>query len=71
VINSNELVAAMRDNTPIFSYRLKSGTSLAPVSSPLIFYPTIAASPQTLLLKKGLGSCSVIISLRGRVRFSC
>jgi type II secretory pathway pseudopilin PulG len=70
-LNSGELIAAMRDNTPLFSYRLKGGISLAPVSSPLIFYPTIAASPQTLLLKKGQSSCSVIISLRGRIRFSC
>lgn len=37
----------------------------------IVFYPTTSASPSTLLLTKGGVSCSIIISLRTRVRVSC
>lgn len=37
----------------------------------LRFYPSISSSPATITLRSGTQECSVIISLRGRVRTQC
>jgi hypothetical protein len=55
-------------------HRVQHGASLNLASSsspPFYFYPTISASPATLVLTNNFRRCSVIISLRGRVRTAC
>lgn len=53
----------LRHNTQL---KLPSGETTT-----VLLYPTITASPATLVLTKGGLSCSVIVSLRTRVRIVC
>lgn len=62
------------DGTIIATHRVRHNASLDFLKSsslPLYFYPAISASPATLVLTKNGYVCSVIISLRGRVRTEC
>jgi type II secretion system protein H len=56
------------------THTIKNGVTLRPDSAPerkLLFRPTISASPATVELLRNGRSCSVVISLRGRIRVSC
>lgn len=68
------ITATQSDGTLISTHRVQHGASLDLATSstfPLSLYPSISASPATLILNKNSRSCSVIISLRGRVRTTC
>ena len=73
-VNQSDLLAATEDGIPLFSYKLKQGVTFTGnlnARDPLFFYQTISASPKTLTINKGSLSCSIVISLRGRIRFTC
>jgi type II secretory pathway pseudopilin PulG len=68
------LIASSSEGVALASHRISHGVSLdLPNSSalPLYLYPSISASPATLVVTKSNRKCSVIISLRGRVRTAC
>lgn len=72
---SPSTLSAQHQNGPLLgNYTLQNGVTLEPLAggaTSLLFYPSISASPATLVLNKGGISCSVVISLRGRIRFVC
>jgi prepilin-type N-terminal cleavage/methylation domain-containing protein len=73
-ISQSDLSAATEDGTQLFNHKLKQGVTFSgdlTARDPLTFYQTISASPKTLTISKGSLSCSIIVSLRGRIRFSC
>jgi prepilin-type N-terminal cleavage/methylation domain-containing protein len=73
-VNQSDLLASTEDGTPLFSYKLKQGVTFTgnlTAREPLFFYQMISASPKTLTINKGSLSCSIVISLRGRIRFTC
>jgi prepilin-type N-terminal cleavage/methylation domain-containing protein len=72
---SPSTLSAQHQNGPLIGvHTLQNGVILEPLAGgahTLLFYPSISASPATLVLNKGSTSCSVIVSLRGRIRFVC
>jgi type II secretory pathway pseudopilin PulG len=68
------LAASRHDGTSLATHRIRRGVQLDPLASSassIQIYPFISASPATLVLTKNGRSCSVIISLRCRVRSEC
>ena len=51
---------------PGVTVRMKS-----PDQKEIAFYPTHAATPATVLIESGSLTCSIVVSLRGRVRSLC
>lgn len=73
-LSPSTLSAQRQDGSLLGTCTLQNGVTLAPLAggaTSLLFYPSISASPGTLVLNKGEISCSVIVSLRGRIRFVC
>lgn len=70
----DSLTARHPGGAALGGHTLQHGATLEPLSqgeSSLLFYPSISASPATMVLTRGGISCSIILSLRGRVRFVC
>ncbi len=58
----------------IMSYHTARGVKIEPplhLNGALRFYPSHAASPATITIRSGSNSCTVTISLRGRIRTTC
>lgn len=73
-VSSTALAAQHLNGALIGTYTLQKGVTVNPLAggaTSLLFYPSISASPATLELSKGGRSCSIVISLRGRIRFVC
>jgi len=73
-LSGDTLSASQQGQGDISTHKIKNGIKLDPLSNSaasLLFHPTISASPLTLVLRKKQLSCSVIISLRGRIRAVC
>lgn len=69
-----QLFATTTTATPMFSYTPRQGVTVKNKSEdlkPIIFYSTITTTPTTLLVTNGTSECSVVISLRGRIRNGC
>lgn len=70
----SHLFATASGTTPLFSFYPRNGVSVKNKSvelKPVIFYPTMTTTPSTILIKTALRECSVIVSLRGRIRNGC
>jgi prepilin-type N-terminal cleavage/methylation domain-containing protein len=73
-LNQNTLQGLTESGEVIGRYSTRHSVTINPDSvsgRTLTFYPTIAASPATIQISRRGRLCSVIISLRGRVRVSC
>jgi prepilin-type N-terminal cleavage/methylation domain-containing protein len=69
-----QLFASTGASTPNFSYTPRQGVSVKNKSEdlkPVIFYSTMTTTPTTLVVAAGAAECSVIVSLRGRIRNGC
>lgn len=75
-ISSDSLSATIKDGQIIGTHSIKRGAQITlpmtnGASSSITLYPSISASPTTLVLSRRGSSCSIIISLRARVRTVC
>lgn len=67
-------VSISKGSQMIMSYRTARGVKLEPpphLNGTLRFYPSHAASPATITIRSGSNSCTVTVSLRGRIRTTC
>lgn len=74
LVSMTKLTAVQQGGDTLKQHVVRNGaelTLLNPPEIPLLFHPTITASPKTLTLKKIDMICSVIVSLRGRIRIAC
>jgi Tfp pilus assembly protein FimT len=73
-VSRNTFTASRQGGGVTSSHTLLHNTYIKPDNNDeitLLFHPTISASPATLILTNGTLTCSVIISLRTRIRFVC
>lgn len=71
---NNRVRALMGENRTLSSYAPNARVVVANKSTDqgdLTFYPTHTATPATIVIKSSAGECSVVISLRGRMRSTC
>lgn len=70
----SRLVASTSDNRPLFSYSGHQTVKLQFKSreqNKLVFYPSHTVTPGTIIVRGESAECSVVISLRGRIRSEC
>ena len=73
-LSDNKLYATTDSGDRIGLLSFRHGVTIEPSSIPnrsMVFRPSISASPATIDLQRGDLSCSVVVSLRGRVRVAC
>jgi type II secretory pathway pseudopilin PulG len=73
-VTSLSITASHQNGEEIGRLDIKHDAHLEPLpgsAKAITLYPTISASPTTITITKGNDSCSVIISLRGRIRSVC
>jgi prepilin-type N-terminal cleavage/methylation domain-containing protein len=79
IISQNKLLAIYQNPAafslnPLHTYTLKAGSNIENNKGPsrsIVFYPSISASPDSFTITRSTHSCSIIISLRGRIRHVC
>jgi hypothetical protein len=68
------MAASAIGNQPLFWYAAQQGIALTFKSkdqNKLVFYPSHTATPATILVTSASATCSVVVSLRGRMRREC
>jgi len=70
----SRMTALITNSQPFFSYVPHHAIELTFKSSEqnkLVFYPSHTVTPATILVRSASAECSVIVSLRGRIRSEC
>lgn len=73
-IHNARIVAMHINEQPLFSYSAHHAVAVSFKSAEqnkLVFYPTHTVTPATILVRGESAECSVIVSLRGRIRREC
>lgn len=71
---NSRMVTAGTDSQLLFSFRAHRAVAFSfksPEQNKLVFYPTHTVTPATILVRGESAECSVIVSLRGRIRREC
>jgi prepilin-type N-terminal cleavage/methylation domain-containing protein len=73
-ISLGSITAATPSNPTVFAHRLRSPVTArikGEQKEALFFYPSHTASPATITIENNSYLCSLVVSLRGRIRREC
>jgi prepilin-type N-terminal cleavage/methylation domain-containing protein len=73
-LQNSRMLASTSDNHLLFSYSGHHAVELrfkSTEQNKLVFYPSHTVTPATIIVRGESSECSVVISLRGRIRSEC